>query len=253
MKFFTNAVARMYELPSRTSAKGPEITVNTIIEVLLDDGTFLEVIHNTRHGFILNTLANPYVESLPKNCVQIDTQTPELTDFEQYFLYRGLKQVNACGELSICKALGLTMLDFMDTWEIKSPSLFKRIMSGGRMRGTSKEDLRDMCTAYAVESKTMEAVTKDPYLNRSRYTPALLENLAETGYPIVGCKMYGVTGRLRGQGVGHWVMVTAVEPERMGGLVYLYNPAPNRIERYDWDQFIAATGNYPTGIWIPKE
>jgi len=62
--------------------------------------------------------------------------------------------------------------------------------------------------------------------------------------------MDGGNGRLRGQGIGHWVIVDSVEPERFGGQVYIYNPAPNRIEEYSYDQFIASAVK-PFGLFIP--
>lgn len=255
MKYWTNAVARMYELPIRTSVKVAEIYVNVIVETEGNTHAgFLEVFHNGKRGWIAETLAEPYNQGLPKDCIKIDNQTPDLKDFEQYFLFRGLKQVNACGELCICFALGLTMADFMNTWEVTSPKLFKQIMGTAmRMSGTYKTDLAQMCEAYAVDTEYLETMTLDPYLKRSRYTPGLLQYLAEKGYPIVGCKMDANTGRLRGSGIGHWVLITKVIPERNGyGIVELYNPAPNRIEQYSWQEFIA-TAPQPTGIWIPKE
>lgn len=255
MKYFVNTYASFRKGPSTTAPKWQDLPEKTVVDYLGEPYLgWSAVEYMGKLGYIANTLIEPYWETLPKNCVKIDNQTPEENDFAQYFLYRGLKQLNACGQLSICMALGLSMSDFMDTWEITNPSLFKRIMTATmRMSGTYKTDLRDMCRAYSLEVPYMETVTLDPWLKRSRYTPAVLERLTDTGYPIVGVKMDANTGRLRGSGIGHWVMVTRVIPERNGyGLVELYNPAPNRIEQYSYDEFLASA-RYPTGIWIPKD
>lgn len=255
MKFWTNTYASFRKGPSTSSPKWQDLPEKTVVEYY--DAPFegwCTVGYGGNVGYIANTLIEPYQENLPKDCVKIDNQTPEINDFQQFFLFRGLKQLNACGQLSICYALGLNMSDFMDTWEITNPNLFKRIMTAAmRMSGTYKTDLRDMCRAYSLEVPYMETVTLDPWLKRSRYTPAKLQELSETGYPIVGVKMDAVSGRLRGSGTGHWVLVTKVIPERNGyGLVEIYNPAPNRLEQYSYAEFLASA-NYPTGIWIPKD
>lgn len=252
MKFYSTAVATIRENPLRTSSKVAEIQPYTIIEHNGNTHSgYLEVEYQTKRGWVADSLAEPYLENLPKDCVKIDDQTTDPYDFEQYILLNGIKQPNLCGELSICFALGLTLKDLMKEWAIQAPSLWSRIKGGGKFSGTHWQDLDTICGLFGADASSLAEKMKDPYLNRTRYTPASLQKVCTEGFAIVGCKMDGVTGRLRGSGIGHWVVVTGVYPERFGGQVFLYNPAPNRIEQYSYQEFLASAVE-PFGLFIPK-
>lgn len=249
VKYWTNAVAPLRAQPDIKTAKILEIPPNALVECYEDHDGFLHVEYKGKFGYVANTLAEPYWETLPKNCVEIPNQVEG--GFEQYFMLDGVKQVNFCGELDICYALDVKLESFIETMKVQAPKLWKRLKGSGRFSGTTDQDLIQMCAALGVEAEYLSVVTKDRWLNRSRYTPAILKKLTETGFPIVACKIDGVTGRLRGSGIGHWVLVTKVEPERTGGLVYLYNSAPNRIEVYSWQEFVASA-NQPYGVFIRR-
>lgn len=251
MKYFTNAMASLREQPLRTGTKIQEILPGTPVEVIGEHSGWLEVEYQLRRGWIFASLAEPYVENLPKNIIKIDNQTPTPYDFEQYIIHAGIKQTNLCGELCCCLALGVSLSGLMDVWEIKAPKLWARIKGAGKFTGTSREDLIGIFDAFTLQVSTLESKTLDPLLKRSRYTVDGLRVLAETGYPICGVKMDGNTGYLRGQGIGHWVVVVKVEPERTGGIVTVFNPAPNRWEQYTWREW-NATAPQVYGVWLEK-
>jgi hypothetical protein len=252
MKYFSNAVATIRENPLRTSVKVAEIQPYTIVE---HDGEshsgWLRIKWGDKAGWVADTLVEPYVENLPTNCVKIDDQTPDLYDFEQYIILNGIKQTNLCGELCVCLALDIPLKELMNVWQIKAPSLWSRIKGGGKFSGTHWQDLNTICTLFGVNAKPLAEVMKDPYLKRSRYTLNGIKTACEHGYPIAGVKMDGNTGRLRGQGTGHWIVIMKIDPERFGGIVTIYNPAPNRIEQYSYPEFLASAVE-PFGLYIPK-
>jgi hypothetical protein len=109
-------------------------------------------------------------------------------------------------------------------------------------RGTGEDELVKMFGLFNTKAETLQPKYK-------RYTPELLTKL--TG-AIVGVKISSATGRLKGGGVGHWVVVTNVVNERVGyGLVYVYNPFPNRIEVYSYAEFLASA-QVPFGAIMVK-
>ena len=197
-----------------------------------------------------DSLLEPYLENLPKDCVKIDDQTTDPYDFEQYWILNGVKQTMWCGPISVCYALSLSVTELRTEWEFKNPSLWKRIKGGGRFSGTTSQDLMQICDIFGQKSVKLETALFDEYLKRSRYTPAKLQELADNGFPIVSVKIDGVTGRIRGQGVPHWIVVESVKPERFGGQVLFYNPASNRIEEASWNEFITSAVQ-PYGVYIP--
>jgi hypothetical protein len=259
MKYFINSFSPFRESAHGASKKIADLPAGTIVEYWHEEFNealtpipWAMISYNGRRGYVPSSMVEPYLETLQKNCVEIPDQTEDPNDFEQYFYLKNIKQVNFCGPLAICYATGLTLKEFMGTWEIQKPALWKRIKGLGRFSGTTDSDLVEMCAAFALEPLKMGVVTKDTFVNRSRYTVGGMQKLARMGFPIVACKIDGSTGRLRGQGVGHWVVITQVFPERTGGRVHLYNPAPNRIEEYSWNELISSM-NQPYGIWIEKE
>jgi len=188
-------------------------------------------------GWMKNEYLEEYIENYPVNLVPIaDIQTPIETDPEQYVIVDGVKQVNMCGELCCAYLIGISLSELLTKWEVKSPPFYKRIFGSGRARGTGAAELVEMLGLFGVSSK--QFVDK-------KYSPHMLKELS--GKVIASVNIDGVTGRLRGAGILHWVVVTAVQEERTGyGFVELYNPFCNRIEVYSWNEFINSA-HYPYG------
>lgn len=208
------------------------INPGTVVEE--EQGWF---IHNGAMGLIDPACVEPYVESLPKNCVDVsDIETPDPNDAAQYVMWQKLKQTNMCGELSVCYAIqqfegqSIPLSMLLTNWERQNPALYKRIFNSvTKAAGTWYTDLIQMFAVFGYEAKPL------PF---KKITPHSLKAIQ---FPIIGVKMDGISGRLRGSGVGHWVTVKEVVPERIGyGYVQLYNPFPNREEWYSWTEFVAS-------------
>ena len=192
-----------------------------------------------------------YIENYPRDCVVIQNQTTNPNDFEQYFIFNGVTQVNACGELCVAYVLGISLQDLLQNWQVKLPSLWRSIFGSGRARGTGSGELRQMFDIYAQENQELSSALYETHIQRSRFTVSSLKRLIERGSAVVSVNIDSATGLLRGSGVLHWVVVTKVSPERNGlGLVELYNPAMNRIECYSWSEFINSA-HEPYGVFVP--
>jgi hypothetical protein len=205
-----------------------------------DVNGFSPVEYGGQYGWIKSEWIEDYIEGMDSNCVDIaDIQTADPNDAQQYIDWKGIKQVNFCGQLCVCYSLGLKLSDFLNTWYTKQPSLYQRIFGAGRARGTGPGELVEMYQFMDINAKLY---------NDKQYSPARLQSLAS--HVIVSTRIDTATGRLNGGGVGHWVLVTDVIPERTGyGFVDVYNPFPNRLERYSWAEFIASA-RMPYGVII---
>jgi hypothetical protein len=205
---------------------------------------------NVITGWVHGADLEDYIENYPRDCVVIYNQTPLPNDFEQYFIFKGVKQVNACGELSVAFILGISLQELLENWQVKRPGLWNRIFNGGRARGTASSELIEMFDIYTRESRQLVTALYEPHIKRSRYTIKGIRRLLETGSVIVSVNIDGNSGLLRGSGVLHWVAVTKVTPECNGlGFVEVYNPAMNRIECYSWLEFINSARE-PYGVYV---
>lgn len=252
-KYWTVITAPYLELPLRNSVRICWIPVGNPVDVdeTMSDETYYKVFYNGKNGWINRAYLESYFETLPKDVVLIHDQTPERNDFEQYFFFNKVKQVNFCGQICVAQILKVDLQEVISHWKENAYQSFLRVMSGGRARGTGYGELQEILKAMGKSSIPLTTALYEPVVKRPLYTPQRLLNLVDRGGVIVGVKMDAVTGRLRGQGVGHWVNVVDVFQERSGyGSVRIYNPAPNREENYSWNEFIASAVN-PTGLFVP--
>ena len=64
------------------------------------------------------------------------------------------------------------------------------------------------------------------------------------------------TGKLSGQGIGHWVVLESVTPNGRasgnGGWTEIYNPFPNKRQEYSYDEFMASFRTLD-GLWVKRK
>ena len=225
---------KMRDLPPKSVIKSTEETKEV-------DGVLLERViladEEDIDGWVDVQKIEPYNENFPCDCVDVkDIQTHSLRDAEQYVIWEKASsqtQVNMCGELCVCFILEKALSEMLNLWQQAEPSFWSRVFGGGVARGTYAEELVKMFELFGKKAKTLAEY--------KRYTPGLLTGLIGA---IVGVRINTTTGRLieRGNKDGnHWVVVTDLMNERAGyGLVYVYNPFPNRIEVYSYAEFVAS-------------
>ena len=176
-------------------------------------------------GWIETEYLEPYIEALPKDCVDMSgLQTSDEYDAQQYIVVGKKRVVNACGMISIAYLTGKPLLEVIETWKAEYPNHYRIIDNGNWL--TSSDDLITILSALGVEAEKIRL---------KRYTPSRI-----TGREIVAVIMNFV-GRLHTTGMRHWVVPVSVQPERQGyGTIDLFNPYPNRIERYSWNEFVTS-------------
>lgn len=194
-------------------------------------------------GWVSKDHISEYFETLPKDCVKIPFQTANPNDFEQYLVYDGVKQVNACGEICVAHILGLGLGEVLENWKLKSPTVWKRVTGKGKWAGTGPDDLINLFGIFGVEAVSLSKVLK-------RYTMSGLQKLLDAGDVITSCNI-GYDGRFKGRDILHWATIDALFPERQWGRVHVMNPAPNRIEEYSWSEWLASCGQ-SYGVFIPE-
>jgi hypothetical protein len=247
----------MNQIPLNLSIKIMDLFERTVVESTGQKKDPYEEVQYTTDasiiitGWMYQADLEDYTENYPRDCVVIYNQTPSPNDFQQYFIFNGVKQVNACGELCVAFVLGISLQELLENWQVKLPTFWRSIFGGGRARGTGSGDLRQMVNIYAQENQELTTALYEPHIKRSRYTIKGIQRLIGAGSVIASVNIDGASGLLRGSGVLHWVVLTKISPERNGlGYVELYNPAMNRIECYSWQEFINSA-HQPYGVYVP--
>lgn len=217
-----------------------DIPLNAIVAAIdehIENGLQL-VEYGKFRGWVELDYLEPYIEQLDKDCVDLsDIQTPSDTDAQQYIIVDGKRIVNACGMISVAYLTGLKLSEVIATWREKNPNHYRVVNNGNWL--TSADDLMAILTTLGYESDR---------LRMKRYTPSAL-----TFNEITAVTMDSNTGRLSTSGVRHWVVPVAVFSDRVGyGTIDIYNPFPNRIERYSWNEFRQSAG-IVSGIKVKSE
>lgn len=196
-------------------------------------------------------LLEDYVREFPSGVVLTQNPTPNPNDFEQYLVRFGN---NLCGHFCVAFVAGwkFEIEGWLDT--LKPYPWYARLFPGGMGRTTGIADLDKLLSTF--EGYQTPSPTVDKALTRSapkiaKYVPGRVAEILTENYIIAGCKIDRGNGRLRGSGVPHWVVLDRCVPDRFGGWIELYNPAPDSMERYSWQEFIASAGQ-PFGIVVQR-
>lgn len=208
-------------------------------------------------GWIYSQYLEPLSYEFPGDVIRIDGATDDPNDAAQYTIYGGKIQFNLCGQFCVLYVSGWDedVNWFLDQWKTKAPTIWQRVFPAYQGRGTDIGELQSMLSVfpeYALPVPSFSAAMTDPVKSGPLVTPGRLATLLDQNYVIASCRIDKLTGRLRGQGVGHWVVLTKCTPDGAGnGWVEIYNPFPNRHERYSWNEWILSAGQ-PYGIVVPR-
>lgn len=259
MKCWVNAYAPLYDINGVKLTTVPE---RAVVETLSWREPFGGIVREnvvyysadkSYRGFIYEGYLEPYTQTYPFDCVAISTRTPQENDAKQFAIIHGVKQTELCGEISAAYVLGISLDDVLAEWQREKPSIFQAVFnlfSTRKARGTGPGEILTIFQAFERNGTMLTDALRDPVLKVPRYTATGLSALA--GRAIVGVKINKLTGRLSTSGILHWVVVTKVIPERTGyGLIEIYNPFPDCVEVYGWEQFIASAGG-PSGVVLDE-
>jgi len=206
-------------------------------------------------GWVYREHLEEYQALYPHNEVEIADQTPKPDDLEQYFYYEGDVKYNMCGQLCVAWILGIPVKEILDSWKVGSHSFYERIFMGANDKGTTDYDLNNLLSLYEFETPcvTFKNGLLDPVAGRELVTPRRMDKMLETHHLIASVSISRVDGNLRepsSKTALHWVVVNQVVADGVDrGFVELYNPAPNRMQLYSWNEFITSAGS-PYGLWV---
>jgi hypothetical protein len=240
---------------------GSIVNLNSYDFINADGILFAEVSHQTNSklyvGYVPVEYIEPFVPSLYHyDVIKIRDATPVLSDFAQNLIYRGNIQFNLCGEFSVLyctENYDIYIEDWLDTWAMKSPSVFNRIFYGGKGRTTGISDLVSMLHTFDGYPENFELLSNHfKKLDKILFTPYKIQETLKNNRMIIGCKIESRFGRLRPKGIPHWVVVENIIPESRGGILDIYNPASNSVEAYTYDAFIESVSKVPYGILVPR-
>ena len=225
----------IYKNPAGLEKAGGDLSLHTIVfavDEAIDNGRQLVDAGNVR-GCVEIEYLETYAESLPFDCVDMSgLQTPITSDAQQYINYDGVKIVNACGMISVAYTLNLPLLEVFETWKAKKPSHYAAVRNS--KYGTGMDDLRIIYSCFGVNAVRIPL---------PKYQPEQLAALMRDYDIISSVRMNKITGRLDKTGVLHWIVPVSIWLDRFGyGTIDIYNPFPNRVERYSWAEFVASAG-----------
>ncbi len=199
-------------------------------------------------GWIYSDYLEPLSFEFPENVVESESQTTYPYDAAQYIIWRKNIQYNLCGEFCVAHVFGKSIDEFLIDWESKSPVMFNRVFKSGWSQPTGVGELKDMVGVYEGDYKNLEDL-RDQHGKYIILSPMRLMVQLKDWKLILGCKISGASGELQPTGISHWVVVLKVIPDGFGGWVEVYNPFPNRVERYSWRELIKSVG-IPYGLFV---
>lgn len=226
------------------------------IPELGEQALWSEIVYREQTGWIYDPYLEDYTEKYPSDQVHIAHPTPDPFDAAQYMTVDGYVKHNMCGELCAAFIGGDDIETFLAKWKQKSPNYYYWAIGGDSDNLTGLDALDSMLSVYdySIPCQHFDAGLTDPLIG-FKVSPGRLKEMLQRNYLIAGVKIDLVSGRLRGEGISHWVVVDEVTPNGINqGWVELYNPFPNRREEYSYDEFIRSAGQTSwIGLWVPRK
>ena len=193
------------------------------------------------------------VEKFPNFEVNIPNPTSDPDDAAQYMIWDGHIKHNLCGELCAAFIGGDDIETFLNKWKDVAPGYYTWAKGGSNDNTTGMDALDSMLSVYGypIPNVRFDQGLTDPIIGY-KISPGRIKKMLEKHYLIAGVKIDSISGVLRGQGVGHWVVLDKITPNGInGGWVELYNPFPNKRQEYSYNEFINSCGS-PSGVWVKR-
>jgi hypothetical protein len=217
--------------------------------------TWSRVNYRGQSGWIYDGYLEDYVQKFPNGEVKIAHPTPDPFDAAQYMLIDGRVKHNVCGELCVAFVTGDDIETFLKKWRDASPHFYDWALGEDSDKTLGVDALSSMVGIYAQfdASLRFDDGLRDSYMG-FKVSPGRLKKMLEKYYLIIAVHIDMISGRLRGEGLNHWVVLDKVSPNGInGGWVELYNPFPNRREEYSYDEFMRSVGPFSSnGLWVPR-
>lgn len=245
--------------------KGAVVESTGVTEVKNGRG-WSQVKYKNRVGWVRNSVLEDFADRFSTPEVVIPHPTPEDDDAAQYMYLPGEegKKRNMCGQLCAAYIMKTDIESFVGNWKVAAKRFYEISIAGRTDNGTGIDSLESMFKASPYNSEPgdvfrFDFAMKDPITGLVVVSPGRMQKALETHYLVAGVRIKQsdkLTGRLSGQGLGHWVVVDKIFPNGRhsgnGGWVEIYNPYPNRRQEYSYDEFIQAFNGY-LGLLVKRK
>ena len=252
-------------LPIRTLNKGTVVEFTGATETK-NGRSWTQIRHNGKVGWARNAVLEDFSERYPNTEVVIPHPTPAEDDAEQYMFLPGEDGIkrNMCGQLCAAFILHIDIETFVADWKVKAKRFYELSIARRADYGTGVDALESMFrvspyNAVPGDVFRFEMGMKDPVTSLVIPSAGKMKKMLENYYLVAGVRIKAgdrFTGRLSGQGLGHWVVVDKVFPSGRhsgsGGWVELYNPYPNRRQEYTYDEFMQSFLG-TLGLWVKRK
>jgi hypothetical protein len=218
-----------------------------------------EIVFGGRNGWVNAAYLEDYLEKFPTE-VSVTAATPDPNDAAQYMIVEGDVKNNLCGQFCVAFIVGDSSDNLLVKWKQNLPDAYQATIGGTTDKGTWPGALEAILKLYGKLPEDIlpfKAGLTDPLIGYQP-SPGRFAKMLQTHQLIAGVNIDSETGRLRGSGVGHWVVLDKITPvgrnSGNGGWVELYNPFPNRREEYSYDEFTASCGGVDNwdGRWVRR-
>lgn len=255
MKFVASNSANIREKPSikskilTTYYKGQIITQIDGEELDTDGNQWIDV----GTGYIYASCLNEYVQESDE-IVPIPSILRTLGGVAQYILWDGKIHHNLCGEFC-ATYLGSGRIEyFLARWADAYPKEYNTCVTQDKPSGIPT--VKTMLNVFGLEYKDVSECLTDKILGFF-YSPERFRDVITQGWKLLCGVKIGNEGKINTNGsIGHWVVLTSVEPLRNGdGLVTIYNPFSNRMQTYSYAEFIKSALSFGslTGLWVKNK
>lgn len=225
-----------------------------------------QVKYKGRMGWVRNSVLEDFEDRFSTPEVLIPHPTPDEDDAEQYMFLPGEdgKKRNMCGQLCASFIMKIDIESFVQDWMVKAKPYYQVSIAGKADNGTGIDSLETMFrvspyNAIPGDVFRFEGGMKDPVTGALIVSAGRMKKMLETHYLVAGVRIRQsdkLTGRLSGQGIGHWVVVDKIFPNGKnsgnGGWVEIYNPYPNRRQEYAYDEFMQSFAG-TMGLWVKRK
>jgi hypothetical protein len=221
-----------------------------------------EIAFNGRNGWVNAAYLEDYLEKFASE-VTIAAPTPDPNDAAQYIFVEGHVKHNLCGEFCVAFIVGDSIDNALAKWKQALPDAYRKTIGGQADNPTGIGTLEGILNLYGFSRQQghifdFKTGLTDPLIGYQP-SPGRFAKMLQTHALIAGVNIDSGTGRLRGSGVGHWVVLDKVTPVGKnggnGGWAELYNPFPNRREEYSYDEFTSSCGGVDNwnGAWVQRK
>jgi hypothetical protein len=219
-----------------------------------------EVEFKGKSGWAQQAFLDDYVEEYPGHEVEIDHQTADPNDAQQYMEWEGETQYNMCGELCVAYIVGKKLTDILETWKNFDQKGSFSYSKSTIKDGTTALHLQDIFRAFRyTDADFLDFTSAVPDQSLDKEGQRMAGRL-KTHYLVArirsNVKVGGNGELLNNQPVdqrNHWVVVNAVTYG--GNRVEIYNPYHNRREVYSYSEFYNSCvgGAKLSGFWVKRK